>query len=189
MEELLDPNCFYWDSMLNSYLHEFCHTIEMKVTDVAEFHTVLGAYLSAGVWKEENYPEKIYLLNRAVVDGVTMGVPYEYWERKVATVHYAAQEGGYVTAARSFNWNLTYGQNINDFIQYVIFGQNPAGAVAQSFNGWEFVEWSDGVKTPIRQETGLFEDFYVVAIFRRKVVLQSQEFDKSVQSNKTVFAH
>ena len=162
-ENLLDPYHFYWDCMLDTYLHEFAHTIELCVNNVIEYHKVMGKYL----WDTDDrlISQKLYFLNKAVVDGNTVGVPYEYWEGKVAEVYYEAMEGGDV---HSVDARFIYVYGHVGHTQYVLYGDDAREVYVIPSVGYEFVEWSDGVKTPRRHDTNITEDLHVYAIFKLK---------------------
>ena len=162
IENLLDPLHYYWDAMLNTYLHEFAHTIEMRVNNLFEFHTVVGKYL----WDSVSDPliaEKLYFLNKAVVDGQEVGIPYEFWEGKVAEVYYETTTGGRVSTASGY-FLFVFGHNGNT--QYVLHGDDALSVTAIPLKGYEFVGWSDGVKTATRHDTNITSDLHVYAIFK-----------------------
>ncbi len=162
IENLLDPLYYYWDAMLRTYLHEFSHTIETCVNNMFEFHEVVGEYL----WDSVSDPliaEKLYLLNKAVVDGKKVGVPYEYWEGKVAEVYYQTTEGGKVQKVNGFHI-FVIGHDGDT--QYVLHGEDALPVIARPKEGYEFVRWSDGVETATRQDTNITADLHVYAIFK-----------------------
>ena len=86
-ENLLDPLHYYWDHILDTFLHEFVHTvesqIELQIEDFGSFHEAVGAYL----WDNTDrlIAHKLYLLNRALVNGKITGIPYEFWQGKMTT--------------------------------------------------------------------------------------------------------
>lgn len=49
--------------------------------------------------------------------------------------------------------------------QTVAAGEDASAVVAVAEDGWMFVKWSDGIKTPARQDLALTEDLSVTAIF------------------------
>lgn len=161
-ENLLDPLHYYWDALLNTYLHEFAHTIELCVNNIFDYHTVVGKYL----WDYDRLiAEKLYFLNKAVVDGETVGVPYEYWEGKVAEVYYQTTEGGTIHSKTGI-MIFVFGHDDDGNTQYVIYGDDAMSVTAIPQNGYEFVGWSDGVETATRHDTNITEDLHVYAIFR-----------------------
>lgn len=166
MESLLDPLHYYWDSFLRTYLHEFSHTIEMRVNYMLEFHKVVSKYGAMTVY-DPLLCEKLYLLNKVVINDKLDGVPYEFWEGKYATLHYEAQDGGRVDYVGTYH-SLTYGQDLNDDIQYVLYGDDAITVKATAFEGYEFVCWSDGVETAVRQDLNVTQDLHVYAVFKLK---------------------
>jgi len=162
IENLLDPLHYYWGAMLGTYLHEFAHTIELCVNNIFEFHTVVGEY----IWDSVSDPliaEKLYFLNKAVVNGKQVGVPYEYWGGKVAEVYYESTEGGKV---RKVNGFYIYVIGHNGDTQYVIYGDDTMSVTAIPWDGYEFVGWSDGLETATRHDTNITRDLHIYAIFR-----------------------
>lgn len=163
IENLLDPLHYYWDIMLRTYLHEFAHTIELCVNNVFEYHKVVGEYL----WDSVSDPliaEKLYFLNKAVVDGEKVGVPYEYWEGKVAEVYYQSTEGGTIHSVDN-RFIYVFGHDVNGHTQYVLYGDDARSVYAQPSKGYKFVGWSDGVKTATRQDTNIIGNLHIYAIF------------------------
>ncbi|MCM1439742.1 MAG: InlB B-repeat-containing protein [Roseburia sp.] len=163
IENLLDPLHYYWDDMLNTYLHEFAHTIEMCVNNLFEFHTVVGKYLWDSV-SDHLIAEKLYFLNKAVVDGQEVGIPYEFWEGKIAEVYYETTTGGSVSTVSGY-FIFVFGHNGNT--QYVLHGDDALSVTAIPLKGYEFVGWSDGVKTATRHDTNITSDLHVYAIFKK----------------------
>lgn len=164
IENLLDPYNIGWGEFLRTYLHEFAHTIELCVNGLFNYHNVVGEY----IWDSVSDPlisEKLYFLNKAEVDGNTVGVPYEYWEGKVAEVYYEAMEGGTV---HSVDGLFIYVYGHVGHTQYVMYGEDARGVYARPSKGYEFVGWSDGVETATRQDTNVTEDLHIYAIFKLK---------------------
>lgn len=155
-EVLLNPLNFHWRRLIIVYLHEFAHSIEMSVNDMPDYHKFISKY-------EDILATKMYLSNKGV-DGEIPGIPYEYWENKIATVHYEAQTGGRIHCFTMHN--SPYGRNLNDDIQRVMYGSDAIKVEARAFDGYEFVAWSDGVETAIRQDLNITEDLHVYAIFK-----------------------
>ncbi len=58
---------------IETYIHEFIHTIEMRYKDIYEFHAC---------FLPENYFEgdRLYLLHQFIKDGEYVGIPTSYWE-------------------------------------------------------------------------------------------------------------
>lgn len=160
IENLLNPYHYYWDGMLDPYLHEFAHTIELCVNNIFEYHEVLSEYLQH---TDELISQKLYFLNKAIVNGKTVGVPYEYWEGKVAEVYYEVTEGGKV---RRENYMYIYIYGHTGDTQYVLYGDDALAVTAEPMKGYEFVEWSDGVKTATRHDVNITDDLHIYALFR-----------------------
>ncbi|MCH5156814.1 MAG: InlB B-repeat-containing protein [Clostridiales bacterium] len=163
IENLLDPLHYYWDDMIETYLHEFAHTIELCVNNIFEYHKVDAEYL----WDSVSDPliaEKLYFLNKAVVGGEKVGVPYEYWEGKVSEVYYETTEGGKVQKVSGY---YIYVIGHSGDTQYVLHGDDALTVIAIPMDGYEFVGWSDGVKTATRQDTNITSDLHIYAFFKK----------------------
>ena len=99
----------------------------------------------------------LYILNQAVVDGQMVGVPYEYWQGKIATVTYKTEEGGYIIVS-AFQQHKE---------QHILIGRDSRIITAYARPGYEFIGWSDGVTTPERIDRNVQGDFTVTAMFRK----------------------
>lgn len=75
-ENLLDYSDINWEYIMDSYFHEFTHTIEAGL-DVYEYHEVIGAYSFEELWGIE--VARRYLQNEAFAYGERVGIPPEYW--------------------------------------------------------------------------------------------------------------
>ena len=164
MEKFFGPSFDRWDDLLSAYLHELAHTIELRVTGLFEFHKVLSAY-EWETWNL-NIDVQLYFLNKAIVNGETVGIPFEFWQGKVAIVFYEAGEGGYINSIPHHNI-IVEECNAKDDRQYVIYNSDALSVKAYAFTGYEFVGWSDGVTTEIRQDKNIIADMHIYAIFKK----------------------
>lgn len=80
-----------------------------------------------------------------IIDEVTKEPPVEY------EITYEAGEGGMIDG---------------DMFQIVIEGENATGVMAVPEEEFIFVEWSDGVKNPYREDKNVTESFTVTAMFQ-----------------------
>jgi len=76
-----DRNDIKWLQSLDSYLHEFIHTIEQKYyfDEIYEYHEALDYYLNKGGYGTLDI-SALYLLNQAEINGKFVGIPKSYWE-------------------------------------------------------------------------------------------------------------
>ncbi len=168
IEYLLDENFWRWDITLEAYIHEFIHTIEMRI-NTFEFHDTLD--LKKYDYRDVNGLNRLYLLNQATKkgqdenDNERVGIPYEFWEGKVAKIYYEAEEGGGVDS--TFNIVIEDLKKIGDCVQYVIHGYDALSVKAIAIPGYEFIRWSDGVMEAERKDLNVTEDKYVIAMFRK----------------------
>ncbi len=165
IENLLDENFWRWDNFVNTYIHEFIHTIEMKV-HTFEYHKTLDSR-----YNSESELCRLYLLNQAIVEvqeettEPKVGIPYEFWEGKVAKIYYEAEEGGYIS--HSFNVVIDGLKSLADCQQYVIYGYDALSVRAKANDGYEFIGWSDGVMEAERTDLNVTQDMYIVAKYRK----------------------
>lgn len=82
--DLTDPEVQrWWNSILETYIHEFTHTAEMYFAyhNFEEIkmglHDVISYYNSNGEYGLDTF--KLYLLKQALIDGQIVGIPKEFW--------------------------------------------------------------------------------------------------------------
>jgi hypothetical protein len=80
LEAMLDTTDLYWEFVMEHYLHEFTHTVEISL-DVYEFHVALGYTDNNRISKLEI--TKLYLLNQLAIDGQKEGIPYGFWTGEI----------------------------------------------------------------------------------------------------------
>lgn len=78
----------FWSWFMELYLHEFAHTVEMypenKEANSMDYHSVQRYYSNHGIDKGQSGVEEIekvrlYLLNRANVNGEILGITKKFW--------------------------------------------------------------------------------------------------------------
>ena len=72
----MDFSHWGWDRVIDTYIHEMAHTIEMLI-DAYEYHTVLSYYQKLHYSTIE--ATKFYFNNSAFVNGEKAGIPIEFW--------------------------------------------------------------------------------------------------------------
>jgi hypothetical protein len=71
-----------WGSVMESYLHEFIHTIESRVETVCSYHEAVKQYsYQIGGLKNEIDIERMYLTNTLKISGVYVGIPINIWNK------------------------------------------------------------------------------------------------------------
>ncbi len=155
------------DGCLDTYLHEFVHTVEYAYAagkSVHEFHDAYGK-------NDRKYTsiecEKHYLLNELEVNGQIVGIPQEFWQHKldvhvwyVANVYNGRDIGKIYDAnddcigtGGAYSINVAYG---SDFT-----------VEAKPNEGYRFVRWSDGITTARRTDKNIISHLYAEAIFEK----------------------
>lgn len=159
--ELKKPNFdFGNDTRLNfmwfdTFIHELAHTMECRI-NAYSYHACIYDGMKT---LTDRYKQKMYYLNEIDKDGKRVGIPYEFWAGNILKVCYATTEGGRYATWQGFPIG-------NEYIFEVPYGYNALPVMAQPSLGYEFVEWSDGVKTATRKDTNITEDKTITAIFR-----------------------
>lgn len=90
LENILDNyygnSVAHWESFMNTYIHEFIHTVEMElgIMDTKWLHAAYSHYAKIhGALSPIPYNVDIpYLLNKYEADGEIWGIPYEFWVKK-----------------------------------------------------------------------------------------------------------
>ncbi len=78
VKNLLDETHEAWSVITGGYRHEFIHSIEMRISVKCGLHATMNAYYDRKEYNS-NIFEKLYLLERAFVNGEYVGIPYEFW--------------------------------------------------------------------------------------------------------------
>lgn len=148
---------------LYTYVHEFTHTIEMYYDygEIYDYHKAVGS----GNVKEGLDRTKLYLLGQFEYNGEYVGIPESFWHHDI-----------YIKASYSItvinDTTSGFGGTIYFLDEYgnrikpprIKYGRNRI-AEAVPFDGYRFVKWSDGVKTPIRYDNNIISYIAVQAIF------------------------
>lgn len=154
-----------WNTLLETYLHEFCHTIETDF-GYADYHGVLSTRNEVDKTTLDLTEE--YLLGLAEYEGELVGVPYDYWIGNVDEIivrYYTIMplNGRYVA------WGELQMENSRDastqVVQEVPYGGTAEAVTAIAYPGYRFVKWSDGVTTATRQDKNITSYFQAWAIF------------------------
>ena len=159
-----------WNSIMEPYLHEFCHTIEDEF-DYADFHNVLLTCNEVGKTTMELTEE--YLLHRVEYEGEIVGIPYDYWignlNDDILMRYYALtyQNDKYIYGGelQSKKEQYTTSASLGQVVQKVLFGSTADTITAIAYPGYRFVKWSDGVTTATRRDENIISYFQVWAIF------------------------
>lgn len=154
-----------WNNLLETYLHEFCHTIE-KDFGYADYHDAV--FTDRDIYKSTLEVTEEYLLGLAEYEGELVGVPYDYWIGNVEDILVR-----YYTVMRLNGENIFWGElqreNSKDtsgtVTQEVPYGGTADAVTAVAYPGYRFVKWSDGVTTATRQDKNITSYFQAWAIF------------------------
>ena len=160
LEVLLDENSIYWNGAIGTYIHELTHTIEGQI-HAFEYHVAIAGHWSMGGDRIEI--TKLYLMGRVDVDGENVGIPYGFWTGDTISVKYNVTSGGHIERGEVENVSLMGLASE----QTVVRGYNALPVVAVANSGYEFVGWSDGVKTAQRHDINVQSEISVTAIFRK----------------------
>ena len=148
-----------WYALYSIYLHEFSHAAETQFNDIENYHNVLLKLSSRSL--NELEITKLFLLNQAIIDGKTVGVPHDFWTHNYRTrIHYFADYNqGTLKAESKTSSSITLGTT---------YGGSVSTITAIPHEGFRFVKWSDGVTTPQRTDTNItLQDWDIWAIFEK----------------------
>lgn len=154
-----------WNTLLETYLHEFCHTIETDF-GYADYHEVINTRNEVHKTSLELTEE--YLLGLAEYEGELVGVPYDYWIGNVDEIivrYYTVM----TLSGENIFWGELQRENSKDtsgtVTQEVPYGGIADAVTAIAYPGYRFVKWSDGVTTATRQDENITSYFQAWAIF------------------------
>lgn len=83
IENLLDLFHWGWNRVIDTYIHEFAHTIEMQI-DAYDYHSVLRYYRNMQVINTLEV-SKLYFNEKAIVEGNEVGIPIWFWKGELAS--------------------------------------------------------------------------------------------------------
>lgn len=165
--ELYD-NCSYsfaniTESWIYTFVHELAHTIECRING-DDFHEIEHE-LDYRQQMNGYYPSQYYYLQEVIQDGKKVGIPYEFWSGNIMKVRYEPvdENVGYIRGQGYYTGDRIGAPHC---IYEVPYGCDTPSVTAVASNGYEFVEWSDGVKTATRADTNIREDKTLTAIFK-----------------------
>lgn len=161
LDELLaNLNNHEWDSIVDTFLHEFTHTVEQGISTY-RLHNVMANYHNQGIVNEIEII-KDYLLNQAHVTNYdeSVGIPYCFWKNEIFTMKYLESKGGYVDSSWPENW-----QSVDPNSQRIPKGSRGSRVIAEPMLGYRFSHWSDGVTTETRVDYNIQSDMTITAIF------------------------
>lgn len=164
IHEFIELKPLIWETQIDTYLHEFAHTVENAIL-AYDFHKVIEHY-----WLKIDHFDviRLYLLNQAEINGEIVGIPMSFWKGNTNV------KVSYVTSEENNGWdkgkiiplNMDYDSKYNSFSYYIPFGFD-IYVEAIPVEGWRFVKWSDGITTAIRHDTNIISRILVYAIFEK----------------------
>lgn len=79
LNNLLDDiSTWYWDYAVITYIHEMIHSLEDIGPKTSFWHDTMVYYHKQGI-VDYIFMEKQFMLNEVLIDGIRVGIPYEYW--------------------------------------------------------------------------------------------------------------
>lgn len=158
----------FTECWLDTFAHELAHTIEWRING-DDYHTFSVGNVSGSQSINDYYKSKYYYLHEILYNYEKVGIPYEFWTGNIMKVRYDVQEigvgygGGYIRGKGYYTKDTAGAVHC---IYDVPYGYHIPTVTAVAYDGYEFVEWSDGVKTATRTDTNITEDKTITAIFR-----------------------
>lgn len=154
-----DYSDYEWVSQIETYVHEFVHTVEGRITMTWRrmYHYIIDEYSKAYVGYDINSYyftiSKLYLLNQAEDDGNKVGIPFPVWTNEIYNVHYNVNDESMGTTG-SFSSPLKVAKGCDGLEMEAI-----------PWPGYRFVRWSDGVTTAKRIDRNIQSDMEMIAYF------------------------
>lgn len=78
LENLLDLNYWRWYSIIEPFIHELAHTLELQIYDSYLYHSIIR-WAHAQLMYDHILMNKLYFLNMIEIDGKKVGIPIEFW--------------------------------------------------------------------------------------------------------------
>lgn len=150
--------CGYW---FYTFAHELAHTIELRING-DNWHTIENE-LNYRQHMKGYDPFKYYYLQEVIQDGKKVGIPYEFWSRNIMQVRYEPSEGGTINKEGYYSKDYAGAPH---GIYDVPYGYDTPSVTAVARNGYEFIEWSDGVKAATRTDVNVTKSMTITAIFK-----------------------
>ena len=151
-------------SWFGTFIHELAHTIELRV-DLYSYHNAVLPSCTVGNPLGIN---KEYFLCEIPRDGIKIGIPYEFWARKIARVKYFVTTGQYgiegSVRVESMYLQHTWQKDKDGNTYYEALYGRTLTLTASPMPGYKFTSWSDGVTTSTRTDT-ITGDMTLTAMF------------------------
>ena len=157
------------------FVHEFIHSVETFVypSPIHYYHFVL----LTGSYEDRFFITKQYLLGQYEWEGVTYGIPREYWLHQMEFhIYYGffpyddgavfAKDSGKVSLVKTSESDKI--REENNRVRGDVAGMAEEIVVlAEPLPGYRFVCWSDGVTTALRHDVNVISYINVQAIFEK----------------------
>lgn len=183
-QALLERDESYTEMLIDTYLHEFIHTIEAYYEpEIYPFHKALYETDISDPSAPDTFEiMRLYLLKRFEVNGEMVGIPEEFWQHKaefwqhekdVFVLYYWTEDiddpygrvqiVGHVEGEKDI-----YSEKFFIYIS-VPYGSDVC-AEAIPNEGFRFVRWEDGVTTAVRHDRNITSNLHMRAIFEKIIV-------------------
>lgn len=162
----------YNDGFVNTLLHEFCHTCEDACLEYVktEYHDFLQ-YMMKKMGLDFDYFDvtRMYLLGEAEYNGETCGIISDYWQHNLPIhCNYITNRVDGIKPGKVVQ--LLDGDEITtEYGSVVAFPEYGGTLTVKAIpeDGYEFVKWSDEVKTAERRDAEIISYLVVTAIFKK----------------------
>lgn len=144
-------------------VHELAHTIECRING-DEYHEINNELI---VLQRMPYfeGERYYYLHGFRRDHRQEGIPYDFWAGNIFQVRYEPTEGGGYIQGQKYYYQDKLGAHCMYDVPY---GYDTPAVTAVPYEGYEFVGWSDGIKTAERAALCVTENMTITAVFKPK---------------------
>ncbi|MDE5766620.1 MAG: InlB B-repeat-containing protein [Clostridia bacterium] len=138
-----------WQSWIGTIIHELSHTIDERV-NCYDYHKAV-AELHGKQRLDDKYSNKLYYMKSVIMEGEKVGISYNFWARNIVVVKYEITGGdAYLISTRP---------------EVVVGGYGWAKVVP--YEGYRFVQWSDGLTDNERRDENVQSDMTITAILEK----------------------
>lgn len=79
LDYLLNTDYWRWEHIIETFLHELAHTIEMRIYGAYEYHKVMSWFHKQSII-DIILTNKLYYLNMIEINEEKVGIPIEFWK-------------------------------------------------------------------------------------------------------------
>lgn len=139
-----------WQNWIGTFVHELSHTIDERV-NCYNYHEAVVGELMWNQGLDEKFAHKLYFMKSVIMEGEKVGISYNFWAGNIVVVEYEITGGGAYLFSSS--------------PEVIIGGYGWAKVVP--YEGYRFVQWSDGLTDSERRDENVQSDMTITAILEK----------------------